>query len=352
MRIRRIFMAAVVATALAGASNVLSAQNTQLSKRDQERQSQAQQRDLQALVQLVDAVNAGKQPAPTDVAITWDSNHFLKAGDGATVIPFTLTLDASKLPAGAALYVRAVSRDAAAAPAPAQDNRGRNNEKAPAAYAWDDLQFMDVKSDGKISRIMQVKPGQYDVFIAVKEKSPLEQQRNQPPAKMGFLKYEMAVPDYTGANLTTSTPIIASRVEPLATPLSPEEQRMNPYTFGGTLQVTPAPNGTLKVSDSLQMLFWVYGARDNAGKPDVQIDYNFYQVGPEGEKYFNKTAPQLINATTLPPQFNTAAGHQVLGLLGVALKSFPPGNYRVEYKVTDKIGGTMVTQNATFTIES
>jgi hypothetical protein len=199
---------------------------------------------------------------------------------------------------------------------------------------------------------MQVKPGDYDVFIVVKERSPLEQPRNAPPAKMGFLKKELSVPDYNGAMLSTSTPIIATKVEPLAAPLSPEEQRVNPYTFGGTLQVTPAPNQTLKVSDSLQMMFWIYGAKDTDGKPDVQIDYNFYQVNADGEKYFNKTAPQMINATTLPPQFNVAAGHQVLGLLGVALKSFPPGKYRIEYKVTDKIGGTMLTQNATFTLES
>jgi hypothetical protein len=347
MHIRRIITAAVAAAALAGASPALLAQQ-QLSKRDQEKQSQAQQKDLQALVQLVDAVNAGKQPAPTDVAIAWDSNHFVKAGDGGTIVPFTLTIDAAKVPAGAAMYVRAVSKNAPPPDPKAKDQKG----KAASPYAWDDVQFIDVPAGGKVSRLMQVRPGDYDIFIGVKEKTPLDVPKNAPPAKVGLLKKSLTVPDYNVTQLTTSTPIIATKVEPLAAPLSPEEQRANPYTFGGTLQVTPAADTKLKTSDSLQMLFWVYGMKDNAGKPDVQIDYNFYQVNTDGEKYFNKTAPQMINAMTLPPQFNLAAGHQVLGLLGVALKAFPPGNYRVEYKVTDKIGGTMVTQNATFTIES
>jgi len=344
MHIRRIVTVAVAAAVIAGAPALIAQNAPQLSKRDQERQSQNQQKDLQAIVQLVDAVNAGKQPAPTDVAVSWDSNHFVKSADGSTIVPFTMTVDASKVPMGAAIYVRAVAKNA-----PPPDPKAK--DKGP-VYAWDEITFTDVSADGKVARLMQLKPGDYDVVIAVREKTPLQPPKNAPPQKAGLLKKALTVPDYNVAQLVTSTPIIATKVEPLAAPLSPEEQRLNPYTFGGTLQVTPAPEAKLKVSDSLQMLFWVYGMKDNAGKPDIQIDYNFYQVNADGEKYFNKTAPQLINAMTLPPQFNLAAGHQVLGLLGVALKAFPPGNYRVEYKVTDKIGGNMLTQNATFTIAS
>jgi hypothetical protein len=83
----------------------------------------------------------------------------------------------------------------------------------------------------------------------------------------------------------------------------------------------------------------------------VTIDFNFHQRLPEGEKYFNKTAPQQLNAQTLPAEFNVAAGHQLPGSLVVPLASFPAGDYRLEIKVTDKASNKSVTQNANFSVQ-
>ena len=71
MQIRRVVSLAVAVAALAAAP-VLVAQNQQPNRRDQERRSQADQRDIQALVQTVDAVAAGKQPAPADIPLRWE----------------------------------------------------------------------------------------------------------------------------------------------------------------------------------------------------------------------------------------------------------------------------------------
>ena len=99
------------------------------------------------------------------------------------------------------------------------------------------------------------------------------------------------------------------------------------------------------------MILWIYGAQAAAsGKPDVTIDYNFHQKLAEGEKYFNKTAPQQLNAQTLPPEFSVAAGHQLPGSLVVPLASFPAGDYRLEIKITDKASGKSATQNVNFTV--
>src|SRR5687768_16089602 len=80
-------------------------------------------RDMQAVLQLTEAVAAGRQAAPADVPVTWQANHFLAAGDGSTYMPFTVNVDASKIPGGqAVLYVRAMTKEqvaAAATPAPA-----------------------------------------------------------------------------------------------------------------------------------------------------------------------------------------------------------------------------------------
>jgi hypothetical protein len=360
MNIRRVLSVAVVVGSLAGTSLVAQQNNQQASnpqnRRDQEKRSQQEQRDIQALVQLVDAVSAGKQPAPTDIPVTWTGNHFVKGAGDATFIPFTVTIDANKLAApGVALYVRAVAKGAPATPPPApaqQNNNNRDNQQAGPAYPWDDIQFLDVPSGGKVSRAVMLKSGEYDLFIGIKEKTPQQQPRNAPPQKSGLLRQTLTVPDFSGPDITISTPIIADSVEPLTSPLSAEEQRTNPYTFGGTLRVVPAADATLKTADDLQLLFWIYGVQDNNGVPDVTIEYNFHQKMGDAEKFFNKTQPQVINQSTLPPGFNVKAGHQVLGFLGVPLKSFPAGEYRAEIKITDKLSGKTLTHNATFTVQA
>jgi hypothetical protein len=353
MHIRRVFTVAVAVATLAS-TPALFAQNNQPNRRDQERRSQAEQRDIQALVQTVDAVAAGKQPAPTDVPITWEGHHFLRGADGSTYIPFTVKVDPTKLSSpGAAFYVRVVDKNAApAAAAPAQQNNRRNDDKdaAGVTYPWDNVHFIDVRADGTVQRAMALKPGTYEVFVTVKDKGPLEQQRNQPPAKAGMLRRELTVPDFSAADLVTSS-ILVGAIEQIAAPLTPEQQQENPYTFGN-MKVTPVADTKVKKSGELQVLFWIYGTQANGGKPDVQIEYNFHQKAAEGEKYFNKTAPQLLNASTLPPQFDVAAGHQLPGSLVVPLTSFPVGEYRLEIKVTDKISGKSITQNVNFTVEA
>lgn len=351
MHIRRVLTLAVAAATLAGAPVLVAQNNPQPNRRDQERRSQQEQRDIQALVQIVDAVVAGKQPAPADIALRWEGNHFLRGADGSTYIPFTVAVDATKLATpGAAFYVRVVNKNAATAPAAEQGNRGRNQPPAAVAYPWDNVNFLDVPAGGKVSRAMALKPGEYEVFITLKEKSPLEPQRNQPPAKAGLLRRDLTVPDFNTPDLSISSVFIGD-IEQLTTPLTPAQQQENPYTFGN-MRVVPSADFKLKKSGELQVLFWVYGTQQTSGKPDVQIEYNFHVKAAEGEKYFNKTAPQLLNASTLPPQFDIAAGHQLPGSLVVPLMSFPVGEYRIEIKVTDKISGKTLTHNASFTVEA
>ncbi len=91
------------------------------------------------------------------------------------------------------------------------------------------------------------------------------------------------------------------------------------------------------------------------------VEYNFCQAaaGTEpkagepckaGEKFFNKTNPQNLNAQTLPPQFDLAAGHQLQTGQAVPLASFPEGQYRLEIKVTDKIANKTLVRDISFSV--
>ena len=351
MQIRRVLTVCVALAWVGTAAPTLVAQNNQNNQRDQEKRSRQEQQDIEALVKLVDGVSTG-QPGPADIPITWESNHFVRGADGTTYVPFTVVFDKSKLAApGIAMYVRIVSKDAAPVPAPAAagNNRNQNQNANQRTYPWDNVHFLEVPADGKVQRAFAVKPGNYEIFLAAKERTPQQQPRNAPPLKVGLLRRDVTVPDFGKPELQTSSVIIANSIEPITTPLTAVQQQEQPYSFG-SMRVTPSADMKLKKSGELQVLFWVYGAEAKGGKPDITIEYNFHQKTGDAEKYFNKTAPQDLNAQTLPPQFDVTAGHQLPGSLVVPLTSFPEGDYRLEIKVTDKISGKTMTQNASFTV--
>jgi hypothetical protein len=327
--------------------------------------------DTVALVQLVDAAIVA---APTvqvgdtttgEIALKWDSSHFIK-GQNGVYIPFTLTFDpASIRTSDVSIYVRAVEKDrlplvgAALTPPAAPAAGGKQPPPAPSIppkYAWDNVTFLQKPADGRITRAIALAPGDYEVFIAVKERSAsptsaVSSPPGTPTSRTGLLRHAVLAPDFNKAELQTSSVLLASTVEPVSGQLTPAEQEANPYVFG-PMRILPARDGRFAKTTELQVIFWIYGASaPSGGKPDVVIDYNFYLKQPDGaEKYFNKTAPQELNAKTLPPEFSAAAGHQLPGSLVVPLTSFPAGDYRLEIKVTDKPSGKVVTQNVTFTV--
>jgi len=353
MQIRRVLAFCVALTLATSAAPSFAQQIKQNDK--QPKRSKQEQADIDTLVKLVDAVGSGQQPAPSDVPVTWQANDFVKGQGGSTYVPFTLQIDRSKLSKpGVAMYVRVVDKNtAAAAPAPAPQGKDSKDNKQPpplpVKYAWDNVHFFDVPQDGIVSKALQVPAGDYELFIGVKDRST--EDKSPPPPKVGVLRHPLSVPDFNKAELQTSSIILARGVEPQQAAVKPEEQQDNPYVFG-PMKIVPSPDGKFPKASELNVVFWIYGAGEaTGGKPDVQVDYNFYQKQSAGEKYFNKTAPQALNATTLPPEFSVAAGHQLPGSLVVPLMSFPEGDYRLEIKVTDKAAqGKTVTQNIDFTV--
>ena len=350
MKSRRVLSLIVVLAVLAGITTAAQ-QPAQQTPAQAGQRSPQEQRDIQALVQLVNDVSAGRQPAPADIAVTWDSNHFVRGQDGSTYIPFNLTVDATRLPAGAAIYTRVMTKEqvAAAATPPAA---GQAAAPAQVRYPWDNINFTDaIPATGKISRAMALRPGEYEIFMAIKPKSVGEAPATPAPVQAGLLRRTITVPDFNATGLTTSSVIVATAIEDAPANMTTAQQQENPYVFG-PLRIVPSMDGKLKKTGELQVLFWIYGPQQVSGKPNVEVQYNFHQRTPEGDKYFNKTAPQALNAQTLPPEFNMAEGHQLPGSLVVPLASFPAGDYRLEIVVTDKASGQTKTENVNFSVEA
>jgi hypothetical protein len=162
----------------------------------------------------------------------------------------------------------------------------------------------------------------------------------------------VVVPNYHADELQTSSVIVADKIEPLGAPIAPEAMKERPYVLGDS-EITPAADLKFKNSEELQLVFQIYGARLGADKkPDVSIDYVFFQKEAAGEKMFNRTPAQVLNSESLPKNFDPEMGHQLMTGQGVPLQSFPVGDYRLEIKVTDNKAQKSVTRDVLFTVQA
>jgi hypothetical protein len=167
---------------------------------------------------------------------------------------------------------------------------------------------------------------------------------------MGFLKTQVTVPDYYNGELATSTILVADKVNMLSAPLNPDEARERPFVFG-MQELLPAPDMEFKKSEELSIFFQVYNSGlDSAGKPNLTLEYEFNKVEGAGEKFFNKTNPQVVNAASLPPTFDPTK-FPVPGGITVPLGSFAEGQYRLAVKITDKASGKTKNQDIKFTVK-
>ena len=340
------FTAAVLIAALVPA--LASAQS-----KDEKKKKEAQRAQYLAMAKLVDGAMA--QP-PADSAIRWESELSLKAQENKTYVPFTIVVDPTKInPGTGVLYMRVVSKSAPT-PTPAADDEKKNDKnEAPVIYPFEDLQPVQFKAPAagqpyRVSRAFAVPAGEYDLYVAVAEQIGQPSKDKAAIGRTSVMKQTVTIPNYWGTDLTTSPIVLADKIEPLAAPLAPEQQAERPYVLGN-MEITPAEDHTFSKKEELSLIFLIYNVQVNeAGKPDVEVDYRFNQKTGETEKFFNRTQPQQFNATTLPAQFDVRAGHQVVGGQTIPLASFPEGDYRLEIKINDKLGSKSLTRDVTFTV--
>jgi hypothetical protein len=266
----------------------------------------------------------------------------MKSQEQRTFVPFVLEVTGAPA-TDAALYVRVVN------PSAEPDPKTKRVE-----YPWDDIHFLTAaqvtSSNGRLSRVFMAPPGTYDVYIAMKERVPEKGPKPATGPKMGVLKTQVTVPDFWNGELMTSSVIVADKVNVLTAMPSPEEARERPFVFGAQ-ELIPAADSAFGKEEQLATFFQVYNAAlDPAGKPNLVLEYNFHRTEGGAEKFFNKTAPQEVNAGMLPPTFDPTK-FPVPGGIEVPLKSFPEGQYRLEIKVTDKVSGKVVTRDVNFTVK-
>jgi len=332
MAIRRV-VALAVAVAFSGTFAL-----AQSAKPDTKKRSKEEQREIEQIVKLVDGVMAG-QPAPTDIEMSL-TPYFLKSQEQRTFVPFVLDVKGAPA-ANAALYVRVVNPDAV------PDPKAKKVE-----YPWDDIHFVQAAqlTSGKLNRVFMAAPGAYDVYVAMKERLPEKAPKDQ-VAKVGVLKQRVEVPDFQNGELNTSSILVTDTVNILSAPISADESRERPFVFGAQ-ELVPAADDVFLQNEELSIFFQVYSAGlDQAGKPNIVMEYEFHKKEGEGEKFFNKTNPQAISAENLPPQFDPTK-FPVPGGITVPLTSFAVGQYRLAIKITDKVSGKVLDRDVNFEVKA
>lgn len=311
---------------------------TALAQKDDKKRSKQEKEEIEAIVKMTDAAMAG-QPAPTDVTMKI-SPAFMKSAEARIFVPFTLEI--SGLPQkDAVLYVRVVD--------PTQK---ADDKKKKVEYPWDDVHFVPAAqlagNPARLTRVFMAKPGTYDVYLMAKERLADKAPKNT-VTKAGLLKTSVTVPDLA-AEFTTSTVLVADKVNVLTAPLSADEARERPFAFGSQ-ELEPAADMDFSKAEELSIFFQVYNPGLTAGgKPDLVLEYNFHRKEGGEEKFFNKTNPQAVNESNLPPQFDSAR-FPVPGGITVPLKSFGEGEYRLEIKITDKTSNKVLTRDVRFNVK-
>ena len=337
-----------------------------------------QQNEFQPLLERLNAAIGGDLPSEKPFEIAVD---FLKGAEGSIYVPFTMTMDPSKLTKSTfAMYLFVTPH----AEPPAADAPPPSLEETLQSDIYSDLFFVEVSEsstdDGpvEIHRAFQAPGGNYDVYIVVRDsageqafESAVEARQaaarlaataNRPDDQRGdelqveeladsmvmLLKEEVEVPNFWSEALQTSTILMARTLDVIDTPLSPEVQRINPYTIG-TTQIVPKRDGNYTKSDNLSLLFYVYNPQLAAEmSPDVTVEFDFHRVGPAGESFFNRTAPQEFNAQTWPEGVPVTGG--LPSGQSVPLGGFPAGDFRLAIKITDNVAEQTLTRDVRFNV--
>jgi hypothetical protein len=174
----------------------------------------------------------------------------------------------------------------------------------------------------RLVRELSLAPGGYEVEAVVGYSAP------GGGLVVAIARSRLTVPDVQGGSLVV-TPIVAG--DAANGPRRPDV----PFTFGQTT-ITPAISSRFPRDGSISVAFRIYNwtAKADEEKPDLTVEYLFYEQGSKGLHFFNKVKPQPLTAATLGPAFDPSAGSVAAGMR-IPLEAFTFGDFQLTVRVTD-----------------
>lgn len=185
------------------------------------------------------------------------------------------------------------------------------------------------KSKSVYNKDLMLPPGTYKIDLVIRDVNS---------GRTDIKHQGFVVPKYSESDLSSSTLVLASRIEPLA-------GRLATGSFiRGQMKVIPNATAEYKADQTLGLYMQVYNvAIDQATlRPSVDIEYIITHSGKDKEvikfKEDGKAGLSSLN------------GQQITLARLIPLKQLQPGSYDVAVKVTDNVAGKSFTRKEVFTV--
>jgi GWxTD domain-containing protein len=169
-----------------------------------------------------------------------------------------------------------------------------------------------------------LKPGRYKLSLVLKDDLN---------GHMGSEELGIIVPNYGDDKLSSSSLILADKIEPIPT----SQVGSGPFVIGGT-KVRPSVNNTFTRDQRLGIYMQVYnlGLDDKTHKPSLDVQY---RIEKDGKPLVN----QPEDAANLKK-----ASQQFTVIKTMGLQALAPGRYTVHIDITDNIKKQSLSPSATF----
>jgi len=189
-------------------------------------------------------------------------------------------------------------------------------------------------------REFMLEPGNYETAVA------LARQAGRRRWIGTVVRHSMSVPD-VWAGPIAAAPVVLGDGVAAARP----EEGERPFVFGPT-RLTPAIGNRFKQDGDLHFALRVYNWKaDESAKPELTLEFVFYQQMGDRLRFFNKLKPQAINAGTLGATFDGKSRAVAAGM-SVPLASFPPGEFELSVRILDVRTRASVTQKVRFFVSA
>jgi hypothetical protein len=188
----------------------------------------------------------------------------------------------------------------------------------------------------RLTREFSLPPGGYDLEAVVGHSSP------GAGLVVAVARSRLVVPDVRG-NALVVTPVVAGEAA------NGPRRADAPFVFGQTT-ITPSASPRFTRAGSISVAFRIYNWTATADeKPDLTVEYLFYEQGPKGLHFFNRIKPQALTAATLGTAFDSTAGLVAAGML-IPLEAFTLGDFQLTVRVTDNRSGQTADGKLNFSV--
>jgi len=190
----------------------------------------------------------------------------------------------------------------------------------------------------RLIREFTLTPGEYDVHAAVAHA------RSDGGATVTLNKFRLTVPDIWRGPLSVTPVVLGDAVAEVR-----RAPGTRPFEFEPTA-LAPAASDRFAQNGNVHVAFRIYNwTPDQAVKPDIGVEYVFYQRAARGQRFFNKMKPQRLHADTVGAAFDPADGAVTAGMT-VPLASFPFGEFELIVRVSDNRSKQAAERRVDFTV--